>query len=162
MTKRRGSTQHYENFIENIFRDNEILYIAIDETKRSLYKDRPIKNFDFIVSSFKGKYLIDVKGKHFPYGKSGFWENCIRIDDIEGLMMWSTHFFGFNPLLVYPYLLKENIYKKEFNDVFNYIGNTYGVVAIELSTYYSNAKSRSKKWDALSISRRKFSKLGKP
>ena len=87
MTKRKGLSQHYENFIENIFRDGQILYIGIDETKRPLYANKTIKNFDFIVSSFKGKYLIDVKGKQFPYGESGFWENWISKDDIERLMM---------------------------------------------------------------------------
>ena len=37
MTKRTGATQHYENLIEKILRDNEILYIAVDETKRPLF-----------------------------------------------------------------------------------------------------------------------------
>lgn len=79
MTKRVGGTQHYENLIEKILRENEILHIAIDESKRPLYGGKRIKNFDFIVSSFKGKYLIDIKGKQFPYGKSGFWENWIDL-----------------------------------------------------------------------------------
>ena len=44
MTKRKGATQHYENLIETILRDNEILYIAVDETKRPLYGGKRIKN----------------------------------------------------------------------------------------------------------------------
>ena len=77
-------------------------------------------------------------------------------------MTWSTHFYGFTPLLVYPYLLKNDTYKKEFSDIFEYEGSIYGIVAIELSTYYLNAKSRSKGWNAISISNNKFRELVKP
>lgn len=77
-------------------------------------------------------------------------------------MTWATHFYGFSPFLAYPYLLNEAYYKDKFNDVFEYGRKMYGVVAIELSTYYSNAKLRSRKWDARSISRARFSELVKP
>jgi hypothetical protein len=39
MAKRQGISQHYENLIEYILRENEILYIAIDETKRPKYNE---------------------------------------------------------------------------------------------------------------------------
>ena len=38
----------------------------------------------------------------------------------------------------------------------------YGIVAIELSIYYVNAKPRSPKWEAISISRNSFKTLVMP
>ena len=162
MTKRKGAGQHYEKLFENELRESGVLYLAIDETKRPIYETTTIKNFDFIVSSFNGKFLIDIKGKKFPYGRSSFWENWIKTDDITGLKLWATHFNAFIPLLVYPYLLMDKSYEREFTDIFEFKRHTYGVVAIELSMYYVNAKPRSPKWDAISVPKEKFKTITKP
>ena len=162
MTKRIGRSQHYERMFEAMLRDNGVLYIAIDETKKPIYEGKAVKNFDFIVSSFNGKFLVDIKGKQFPYGKNGFWENWIKTDDISGLKLWAAHFNAFIPLLVYPYLVMDKSFENQFLDKYHFGGNMYGVVAIELSTYYVNAKPRSPKWEAISISRNSFKNLVKP
>lgn len=54
MTKRIGRSQHYERMFESMLRENGVLYIAIDETKKPIYDGKSVKNFDFIVSSFNG------------------------------------------------------------------------------------------------------------
>ncbi len=169
MTKRKGINQHYERFFENILRENEVLYLAIDEKRKPIYDGKGVKNFDFLVSSFNGKYLIDVKGKKFPYlssnNRKNYWENWIKTDDISGLKLWSSHFNSFTPLLVYPYHIHDESFIHEideYSDIYQDGDNYYGVVGIELSTYYVNAKSRSKGWEAISVSREKFKDLVKP
>lgn len=121
-----------------------------------------MKNFDFIVSSFNGKYLIDIKGKQFPYDPANYWENWISDDDISGLKLWATHFNAFTPLLVYVYDIRFQEDRNKFDDKLKYGGKHYGFVAIELGIYHVNAKSRGKKWDAISVSRERFSKLARP
>ena len=162
MVKRKGVNQHYENMFEKWLRENGILYIAIDETKKPQYDGASVKNFDFIVSSFNGKFLIDIKGKQFSYGQSGSWENWIRTTDISGLKLWASHFNAFTPLLVYPYLLSDPSHQELFSDVYTFRNGTYGVVAIDLATFYIHAKPRYQSWDAISVSRRIFRDLAKP
>jgi len=163
MAKRTGLHQHYENMFETQLRTRGILYLAIDERKRPVYDGTSVKNFDFIVSSFNGKFLIDIKGKQFSYGihRSG-WENWIRPDDISGLKLWANHFNAFTPVLVYTYLLSDASFTSQFTDIYKYAGSLYGIVGIELATYFVNAKPRSRSWDAIYVSRRRFPQLVKP
>lgn len=168
MTKRIGVRQHYERCFEDFLRRQEVLYLSIDETKQPKYDGRGIKNFDFIVSSFNGKFLIEIKGKTFPYisaSRINLWENWIKKSDISGLKLWANHFNAFTPLLVFPYQIASSKYINEIkdnSDIVAFDGRTYGIVAIELAAYYTNAKSRSSSWDAINVSRKLFSELVRP
>ena len=167
MAKRKGAYAYYEAVFENILRKCEIPYIAINENKRPIIRGEAIKNFDFIVYSKKGKYLIDIKGKFFPYeysyGKPNYWENWITLDDIKGLKFWQKIFGkGFKSFIIYPFLIKYKKDNKQFDYFHIFKGNLYGVVAISMDLYLKNSKSRSKKWKAIYISRDKFRKLAVP
>jgi len=76
--------------------------------------------------------------------------------------VWAAHFNAFIPLLVYPYLLLDVKYENEFVDKFKFEGNSYGIVSIDLATYYVNAKPRSPKWEAISIPKDKFRGIVRP
>ena len=164
--KRRGHLAKYEQMFEDLLREKGILYIAINEKKRPIYKGTKIKNFDFIVSSFNGKFMIDVKGKKFSYRKNGKpdWENWVSQDDVSGLMEWSTHFSAFTPLLVFPYLLSNPTDNQHFVDIRSFKGSQYGITAIELSKYYTEAVTRdpNPKWKAINVPRNKFGDFLKP
>jgi len=164
MVKRRGLRAHYESAFEDILRKCQIPYIAINENKRPIIKKEAIKNFDFIVYSKKGKYLIDIKGKFFPYeysyGGPNYWENWITSDDIKGLKFWQKIFGkGFKSFIIYPFLIKYKKDKKQFGYIYTFKDNLYGIVAISMELYLKNSKSRSKKWKAIYVSRDKFRKL---
>lgn len=171
MTKRKGKYSHYELMFENYLRKNNLLYIAINEAKRPLYKGERIKNFDFIVISKNGSIvLIDIKGKQFPYtSKYGdnYWENWVRLDDGKYLRMWGGIFRkGTKAILVFPYLIKRKEDLNQFRDTFSFGRKQYGLVAIEIEKYLDNSKSRSKSgegtFNAISVSRSLFPSLVKP
>ncbi len=146
---------------EHYLRENQILYIAVDEKRKPLVDARSIKNFDFIVSSFNGKFLVDVKGKKF---ESRVWDNWVHEDDLTGLRVWGNHFNAFVPLLVIPYLVDGDIDEelKRISDFRSYGGKTYAIVAVTLADFYSHAKSRAKKWKAIYVDKNNFKKIAKP
>ena len=88
MKRKQGkSATRYEPAFESHLRDHGVLYIATDERKRPMFGGVKVKNFDFIVISFKGKYIVDVKGRRFADAP---WENWIHFSDIEGMQIWAT------------------------------------------------------------------------
>lgn len=167
MTKRSGTHVHYELSFEDLIRKNGVLYIAIDENREPIVDNKSIKNFDFIVSSFNGKYLIDIKGKKFSDRKGGLylWDNWVKNRDLTGLRVWGNHFNAFVPLLVFPYYVEERHNFPELDDISDrheFHGQIYQIVAVTLADYYVNAVSRSKKWEAIYVPRNKFKRIAKP
>ncbi|MCE9653234.1 MAG: HYExAFE family protein [Nitrosarchaeum sp.] len=162
MAKRKGSHAHYEIMFEDFLRENNILYIAVDETRRPVIDGGSVKNFDFIVSSFNGKYLVDIKGKDFS---SRTWDNWVHESDLTGLKIWGNHFNAFIPLLVIPYLItntKDIQVLQPYADIRKFKGKTYGIIGVTLADYYSRAKIRSKKFTAIYVSRQDFLEICKP
>lgn len=152
----------YESAFEEFLRKHEILYIATDETRRPIYGGGKIKNFDFIVSSFKGKYMIDVKGRRFGVKP---WANWIHFADIEGMKTWSMLLPDLNPLFVYIYLLDAKSSEK-FQDKFSYKGNEYGFVGITFEEFYQNmkrvGKEKKKGIGGIGIIGKRFREIIKP
>jgi len=152
----------YESAFEDYLRRNEVLYVATSEVRRPITEGKAVKNFDFIVISFKGKYLIDIKGRRFVDAP---WENWIHHSDIESLKAWAMYFQELIPLLVYPYVIDDRT-KNKFDDVFSYKGITFGVVGIKFEDYYRNMKRRGKVKKAgiggVYVSKSLFPKLVQP
>lgn len=134
MTKRKGKYANYEKIFEDFLRRKKILYIAINEFKRPLFKNKKVKNFDFIINTKRGTFLLEVKGKQFPYVSSSgknYWENWIVKDDILGLSIWSKK-LKLPAFIVYVYFIKE---KEELKYFKNIIEGKYGIVCISLENY---------------------------
>lgn len=152
----------YENAFEEFLRKKEVLYIATDETRRPIFNGKKIKNFDFIISSFKEKYMVDVKGRRF---RDHAWENWIHFQDIEGMKTWAMLLPGLKPLFAFTYLLDSKSYDK-FEVKFSYKGKMFGFVGISLEDYLRNMKRRGKEKDSgiggVGISGSKFKTLVKP
>src|SRR5438876_10237102 len=99
-------SNHYEAAFEAYLQWQRLCYVAVDETRRSMVGDTPVKSLDFIVYSEEGaRLLIDVKGRRFPSGPSPkqrrVWECWSTLDDISGLEQWTQLFGeGYQGLLV--------------------------------------------------------------
>ncbi|MFP4497123.1 MAG: HYExAFE family protein [Vulcanimicrobiota bacterium] len=168
MTRRKGQGSHYELMFEDLLRSRKIPYLAVDESRRPVTVDGKIKNFDFIVNSSKGGYLVDIKGKLFPQESRDkksrlYWENWVSYSDLKGLVKWKEMFGrDFLAILIFAYkiLYDENIF--QFWDIYNYQGFTYGLIGCLLEDYCRMARIRSVKWGAYSVKKQKFKRIMKP
>jgi hypothetical protein len=168
MTRRKGKCSNYETMFEELLRNCRIPYVAVDEQRRPITSWGTIKNFDFIINSAGGNYILDIKGKLFPQesydGKSRlYWQNWIHDNDLEGLSFWQD-IFGphFTPLIVFTYQLvyPDSIF--QFDDLFTYKEKCYGLVACNFNDYRNNALVRSAKWNVYHVKKEKFLKIIKP
>lgn len=76
-------SNHYEAAFEAWLRSRKIPYLAVDESRRSLAEGRSLKNLDFVVSppNLPHSWLVDVKGRRFPTGKS-YWKNWVTAEEL--------------------------------------------------------------------------------
>ena len=62
-------SNHYEIAFESYLQRHGLCYVAVDETRRAMLGDSPVKSLDFIVFGREGSRLVvDVKGRRFPGG----------------------------------------------------------------------------------------------
>lgn len=137
---------HQEVAFEHYIRSKAISYLAIDEAKRPMAID---KNFDFLIFTDSKVLAVDVKGKQIPYkGKGGYlWETWIHSKDLTGLRQWEDMLSVLlkcpvESLLVYVYLINDTKYLKDFQTIYKYHGNSYGIKAIGITEFEKNKKVR--------------------
>src|SRR5258707_1222144 len=105
----------YEAAFEGYLKTQGLCYVGVDEGRRAMLGEMPIKNLDFIVLGACGsRLLIDVKGPQFPGGPPEkpryVWENWATNDDIVGLRSWLDVFGpGYTALFLFLYRLRPNV-----------------------------------------------------
>lgn len=152
---------HYEAAFEAWLRSRRIPYLAVDETKRSLAEGCSLKNLDFVVSppALTHSWLVDVKGRRFPTGKS-YWKNWVTAEDLRSLARWEG-LFGerFSSLLVFAYNVVGDLAPLPVEDLFAFRGGLYGFVGIRLDHYASWSRPLSERWGTVSVPTAKFRSL---
>jgi hypothetical protein len=158
---------HYEAAFEDYLRSQGIAYVAVDESRKAIFSGARIKSFDFLVyRSPEEKWLVDVKGRKFPYdtpSNKRYWENWITRDDAEGLAQWQRSFGdGFVSTFVFAYLLSGAQDKHPTHHVHPFRDDYYAFLAIPAATYAQHARTRSPKWDTISMSAKLFREMATP
>ncbi|MCP4248758.1 MAG: HYExAFE family protein [bacterium] len=158
---------HYEAAFEDYLRSRGLPYIAVDEHRKAIFAGAKIKSFDFLVYSPNGPtWLVDVKGRKFPYAGSGgkrFWENWVTLADLDGLVQWQTAFGdGFQAMLIFAYWLTEGDEKLPTTHVHTFRDQHYAFFCISPQEYRNQCRTRSTKWNTVSLPARIFKELAKP
>jgi hypothetical protein len=158
---------HYEAAFEAFLRDRRIPYVAVDESRRSLLDDHSIKSPDFLVTPAGGdvSWLVDVKGRRFPSGKTNkqYWKNWSTGDELRSLAQW-TKLFGrnFAGALVFAFNVVGDRAPLPAERLFEHRGALYGFVAVRLEQYLGFARPISPRWDTVSMPAARFRQLADP
>ncbi len=162
MTKR---SNHYEAAFEQFLRDRQAPYVAVDETRRTLFVESSLKSLDFIVNGPNGlNWLIDVKGRQFPSGlKKRYWKNWSTQDDLTSLLRWEN-LFGerFRGLLVFAYNILGDKSPVRPELLYEFRDRRYGFVAVSLADYSVHSSRLSTKWNTVAMSARRFRECALP
>jgi len=156
---------HYEAAFETFLRERRIPFLAVEERHRPFLEDgSTLKNLDFVVSpSGRPSLLIDVKGRQFPGGGGGYWKHWSTRDDLLGLCRWETLFGDrFSALFVFAYLICGDRSPVPAERLFLFRKRFYAFVAIPLSTYMSEIRLLSPRWQTFAMPTLRFRELARP
>jgi hypothetical protein len=159
----------YEAAFEGWLQEQQLCYVAVDETRRTVLGGGPVKSLDFIVHGpHQARLLIDVKGRQFPSGPPGkrrrVWECWTSTEDIDCLVRWTAGFGpGYVGLFVFAYhLLPEVEMAEDTTDLFAWRGENYLFRAVDVDDYRRHIRVRSPKWRTVSLPGAKFRDLVVP
>jgi hypothetical protein len=162
---------HYDVAFEAYLRDRQISYVAVDESRRSpggsdATSGQTLKSLDFIVSprDTPMSWLVDVKGRHFPSGRrKQYWRNWTTVDELNSLARWES-LFGkqFAALLVFAYLVLEDVAPLPPEQLFSFRDRLYGFVGIRPHHYLALGRVISPKWNTLAVAGNQFRQLARP
>ncbi|MCK4658882.1 MAG: HYExAFE family protein [Phycisphaerae bacterium] len=157
---------HYEAAFEDYLRSRGIAYVPVDEQKKVIFSGARIKSFDFLVYRPEVKWLVDVKGRKFPYDTTAnrrTWENWVTCDDLNGLEQWEATFGeGFCAMFVFAYWLTGKPDTRLTCHIHPFRDESYAFMCISLADYKAHAKRRSPKWETLTVPTADFRRLAKP
>ncbi len=159
----------YESAFEGYLQKQNLCYVAVDEGRRSMLGDTPVKNLDFIVLGANGRrLLVDVKGRRFPGGTPDkpkyTWENWATSEDLDGFRAW-TEVFGPNYLamFVFIYRIGPNVeLPTPCVDLWTFREQTYLLRCVAFEDYLIHMKTRSPKWGTVHLPSAVYRDLARP
>ena len=158
---------HYAAAFEDYLRSRGWPYIPVDEQRKIIFAGARVKSFDFLVyPPGRTAWLVDIKGRKFPYDGAGgkrYWENWVTREDLEGLRSWAGVFGeGFEAILVFAYWLVGSTGRLPTTNVHCFRNEHYAFLWVSAATYGASARQRSPKWETLTVPSRTFRALARP
>src|SRR5262245_31102182 len=162
-------SNHYEAAFEAYLRRRRLCYVAVNESRRSLLDEEPVKSLDFIVYGLgDARLLVDVQGRRFPGVSDGkpryTWECWAEDADISGLERWVGRFgAGYVGLLAFTYLLAPDVeLPPDVDDLWEFRGQRYLMRAVAVEDFARHMRVRSPKWATVDLSTSDFRSVVRP
>ncbi len=158
---------HYEAAFEDYLRSRGTAYLPVNENRKAIFAGARVKSFDFLIYRNPGKtWLVDVKGRKFPYTLASgnrYWENWVGDEDIRGLTQWQREFGqGFKSVFVFAYHLLSAPEHYPTRHIHPFRDQYYAFLAITVDDYAAHARQRSPRWETVSIPTKDFRRLSEP
>lgn len=159
----------YEVAFAAYLQAQRLSYVAVDESRRSLFAEEPVKSLDFLVFAEGGaRLVIDVKGRRFPGGTPRrprrVWEAWVLREDVGALERWAE-LAGpdYRGLLVFAYLLHPSVELPPGTaDLFACRGRRYLFRAVDVADYREGMTRRSPSWDTVTLPQATFRAVVRP
>ncbi len=146
---------HYEAAFEAYLQERRVVYVAVDEHRRSRNAAGSLKNVDFLVSPADGAtLLVDVKGRRFPSGNAHkqYWRNWTTWDDLRSLARWQDQLGGGSlALFGFVYHVVGERSPTPAEQLFTFRGERYAMLAVRAVDYIRFARPLSAKWQTASM-----------
>jgi len=158
---------HYEAAFEDFLRSRGVPYIGVNEAQRAIFAGTKVKSFDFLVyPAVRPNWLVDVKGRLFPYDHGGtrrYWENWVGAEDLETMRAWEEALGeGFRAMFVFSYALSGPERRWPTDLVHAYLDQPYAFMGVALTDYRAACRRRSGRWDTVNVPVRHFRQISKP
>jgi hypothetical protein len=162
-------SNHYEAAFEAYLQWHRLGYVAVDESRRSVLDEEPVKSLDFVVYGPAGaRLVVDVKGRRFPTGPAGkrrrVWECWSTAEDVSGLARWAERFGpGYVGLLVFVYHVLPGVeLPAGDDDLWTWRGRRYLLRAVPVDEYRRHMKVRSPRWGTVFLPGAAYRELARP
>jgi hypothetical protein len=161
-------TNHYEVAFEAYLQHHGHCYVAVDETRRAVMGDAPVKSLDFLVFGEGARLVLDVKGRRFPSGRPKrrryVWECWAEMDDIDGLVRWAALAGGdYRGLLLFAYHLLPGVELPDTTpDLWVCRGRRYLFRAVDVHDYRRHMRRRSPRWRTVTLPLTVYRSLVRP
>ena len=154
---------HYEKAFGNWLNDNRVNYIAVDEQKRAALGKANLKSFDYLLNLPNQPTIIaEIKGRKFKgtnLAKLTGFECWVTADDIDGLASWQEVLgAGHCAAFIFAYKIENVDVDFDGREAYDFGGITYMFFCIRLDDYRKFMKTRSPKWQTVTIPADKFRK----
>lgn len=157
----------YEQAVEAWLIDNQIKFVKVDQAKRSYFARSKVKSFDFMVYCDNGKLLlVEVKGRRFK-GESlaglGGLQNWVTLEDVSGMLKWEEVMGECSrAVFVFAYEFDNVDVERDGIDVFSFDNREYVFFMAAVGDYCQHMRSRSIKWNTVSLSAKDFREILTP
>lgn len=156
-------TVHYEAAFEELLRQRQLPYVAVDEARRALFSKASLKSFDFVVYRPGGpNLLIDVKGRSCRdrVSQRGF-DTWATEQDVDDLIAWQRVFgVSFLALFAFVYWVERPLVSTR--GLFEHKGRCYVTYGIPVMGYRDRMRRRSRRWRTVYLSAGDFRCLASP
>ncbi len=157
----------YERAFEAYLQSLAVPYVPANEVPQSVFAGASLKSFDFVVHPPRGrKWLVDLKGRQFPYGSAGsrrYWENWVTQADLDGLSGWEQVFGDeYEARLVFAYLLDGPPERWPAVEPFRVGDSRFAFYAARLCDYRTHCRRRSPRWSTVCVPRAAFRTFARP
>jgi len=161
---------HYERAFEAFLQQQQIPYVSVNQSQRTIFAGLTIKSFDFIIYPDNGhKLLVDVKGRKLSCGsyQRGHWgDSWATMEDVDGLTQWQGIFGNeYRAVFIFAYWLFDTPADQlpgMIEGAYQYQGRHYIFTLAPLNDYQAEMQTRSTRWNTVFIPAAQFRRLLHP